>query len=98
MTEWQMALNFLANIIKDYGINMKFKLICEHEPGDVVTHEFSRILLCDVLERTQDFLKGCGFVFDGQLDIIEDEPPPPSYFDRDFAEPDHADFDEDGRC
>lgn len=52
---------------------MKFKLICEHEEGDVITHEFNKVFLSDVVERMQDFLKGCGFVFDGTLDIVEEE-------------------------
>jgi hypothetical protein len=77
---------------------MKFKLICEHEEGDVVTHEFNKVVLSDVLLRMQDFLKGVGFVFDGQLDIIEDDIPPPHVYDNDFPEPTEAYFDEDGRC
>ena len=52
---------------------MKFKLICEYEEGDLVTHEFNKELLSDVLMRMQDFLKGCGYVFDGTLDIVPDE-------------------------
>lgn len=52
---------------------MKFKLVCEHEEGDVVTHEFQKVTLNDVLLRMQDFLKGCGYVFDGTLDIVPDE-------------------------
>lgn len=52
---------------------MKFKLICEHEEGDVITHEFNKVLLSDVIMRMQDFLKGCGYVFDGTLDIVEEE-------------------------
>lgn len=52
---------------------MKFKLVCQHEEGDVVTHEFQKVFLNDVLLRMQDFLKGCGYVFDGTLDIVSDE-------------------------
>lgn len=52
---------------------MKFKLICEHEEGDVITHEFNKVFLNDVVERMQDFLKGCGFIFDGTLDIVYEE-------------------------
>ena len=78
---------------------MKFKFICEHEEGDVVTHEFNKVTLYDVLLRMQDFLKGAGFVFDGQLDIVEEDmPPPPYWYDDDFPEPTEADFDQDGRC
>lgn len=83
---------------------MKFKLICEYEDGDVITHEFSKIFLYDVLERTQDFLKGCGFVFNGTLDIVSGEFVEPSEkvsTDQDIIIKDYrnsSDVDEDGRC
>lgn len=92
---------------------MKFKLICEHEEGDVVTHEFQKVTLNDVLMRMQDFLKGCGYVFDGTLDIVpEDEmfpqaqvEPEGSDFGDDHNEPlvlpkeyRNSDVDTDGRC
>ena len=52
---------------------MKFKLICEQEQGDLVTHEFEQESLGSILIRIQDFLKGCGFDFVGQLTIDYDE-------------------------
>jgi hypothetical protein len=43
-------------------------------PPSTVTMELSGDLsLTDVLERFQDFLKGCGYHFDGTLDIVYDE-------------------------
>jgi hypothetical protein len=92
---------------------MKFKLICEYEEGDVVSHEFQKVTLNDVLMRMQDFLKGCGYVFDGTLDIVpEDEmfpqvqiEPEGSDFGDDHNEPlvlpkeyRNSDVDSDGRC
>jgi hypothetical protein len=56
---------------------MKFTLICEHEePSDAkITYEFKNIMLADTLDNMQNFLKGCGFVFDGVLEIVEDGEP-----------------------
>ena len=65
---------------------MKFKLVCEYEEGDVITHEFNKVLLSDVLMRMQDFLKGCGFVFDGTLDIVSDEEMCPQIDSEEFDE------------
>ncbi len=79
---------------------MKFKFICEHEEGDIVTHEFDKLTLSDVLMRMQDFLKGCGYVFNGTLDIIEDDTPSVYAFEN--TDPptavEIADIDDDGRC
>jgi hypothetical protein len=56
---------------------MKFTLICEHEEpfGAKVTYEFKNIMLAGTLDNMQNFLKGCGFVFDGVLEIVEDGEP-----------------------
>ena len=35
--------------------------------------EFQSDYLSDILEKFQDFLKGSGFIIDGQLDIVNDE-------------------------
>lgn len=52
---------------------MKFTLSCQHdEYGPKITYEFSNVFLPDVLDNLQNFLKGCGFVFDGVLDIVEE--------------------------
>ncbi len=88
---------------------MKFKLTCEHEEGDLITHEFNKVFLGDVVERMQDFLKGCGFVFDGTLDIVPDEelfPPSEEFNEEKFGqelqemhkEYRNSDIDPDGRC
>lgn len=51
---------------------MKFTLVCEYGDETKITHEFKNVMLSDVLEHMQDFLKGCGFVFDGILDIVDE--------------------------
>jgi hypothetical protein len=43
--------------------------ICE----DVVTtKEFDSDYLYDVVERFEEFLRGCGYFFDGRLDIVNE--------------------------
>ena len=54
---------------------MKFTLICEHGDGPKITYEFKNIMLADTLDNLQNFLKGCGFVFHGMLEIVEDGEP-----------------------
>ncbi len=44
-----------------------------------VTHIFEEETLDDVLRRTEDFLHGCGFIFDGHLGIIEEEDKEPEW-------------------
>jgi len=51
---------------------MKFTLICDYGDGPKITYEFKNIMLADTLDNIQNFLKGCGFVFDGVLEIVED--------------------------
>jgi hypothetical protein len=63
---------------------MKITLKCEQPNYDVftgkegsiertVTHEFVAPCLSDALENYEMFLRGIGFHFDGQLDIVTDE-------------------------
>lgn len=54
---------------------MKFKLSveCESDFKSFVVHEFSAETLPDVLMFVDAFLRGAGFVFDGQLQIVDDE-------------------------
>jgi hypothetical protein len=42
----------------------QFTLICTDEDSTVTTKEFESAYLQDVVEKTQDFLKGVGFVFE----------------------------------
>lgn len=55
----------------------KFTFICDHNdtlgPGPVITVETERLFLDEVLFDIQDFLKGAGFVFDGELQIVSTE-------------------------
>jgi hypothetical protein len=52
----------------------KFTFICDHNDklgaGPVVTYETERLHIDDVLFDFTDFLRGCGFVFDGDAQIV----------------------------
>jgi hypothetical protein len=50
----------------------KFTLVCDHScdlDTHVVTHEFNAEYLPDVLMNLEQFLRGAGYIFDGQLTI-----------------------------
>jgi len=51
---------------------MKYTLTCT-DGNFTNTVEFEQDFLLHVLENMQLFLKGCGFIFDGTLDIINEE-------------------------
>jgi hypothetical protein len=58
----------------------KFTLIGEHTDlqgnpdGSKMTYEFHCDYLPEVLEHFELFIRGCGFVPDGTLDFVKDEP------------------------
>jgi hypothetical protein len=61
---------------------MKFELIgqqynylslTDRRPGTKTTIEFESENLEDVLEEFAMFLRGCGYVIDGRLDVVSDE-------------------------
>jgi hypothetical protein len=65
---------------------MKFTLKCEHFEYDIysgkeldvnntVTHEFRGESLSTILENFESFLRGNGFHFEGNLDIVNDDYP-----------------------
>jgi hypothetical protein len=43
------------------------------ETGKTMVMDFSADTLSTILENFEDFLCGCGFVIDGDLDIVRDE-------------------------
>ena len=51
----------------------KFTLTCEHDGpvGSKNTLEFEADFLPTVLEHFRQFLKGCSFEFDGELEIVD---------------------------
>ena len=52
---------------------MKYTLIAEDEfGGSTTTREFQADYLPDVLSEVELFLKGAGFVFNGNLDFVND--------------------------
>ena len=55
----------------------KFTLVCDHScdlDTHIVTHTFNSDYLQDVIMNIDMFLKGAGYVYDGELDIINDTP------------------------
>jgi hypothetical protein len=53
----------------------KFTLICEHSdlygnPNQKMTHEFTAETLDEVLENTELFIKGSGYIPNGVLDFV----------------------------
>jgi hypothetical protein len=51
----------------------KFTFISEHNTGEKITFEFTKEYLPDILQEFEMFLKGAGFHFSGNLDIVENE-------------------------
>jgi hypothetical protein len=39
----------------------------------VTTKEFEADYLYDVIERFEEFLRGCGFYFNGRLEIVDED-------------------------
>jgi hypothetical protein len=66
----------------------KFTLTCEHDGpvGSKNTLEFEADFLPTVLEHFRQFLKGCSFEFDGELEIVDVDysykKPEPDYDDE----------------
>lgn len=58
----------------------KFTFICEEEPmpfGGIIaskkTVEFNGESLPDIVAEFETFLKGCGFNFEGTLDLVNED-------------------------
>ena len=51
---------------------MRFTFIADHESGERITYETEKDFLTDVVGDFELFLRGCGFVFDGNLDFVEE--------------------------
>jgi hypothetical protein len=57
----------------------KFTLICDHScdlDTHVVTHQFDAEYIGDVLDQFKHFLRGSGYYFEGEIDIVDDKPQP----------------------
>jgi hypothetical protein len=72
-----------------YGARlMKYTLIAEDEfGGSKTTREFNVDYLPDVLSEVELFLKGAGFVFDGNLDFVNDLDEPPEWHTEEWDTP-----------
>jgi hypothetical protein len=55
--------------------------------GNKLVSEFNADYLQDILVKFQDFLKGSGFVFEGQLDVVNDFEEPPEWHNEEFETP-----------
>lgn len=58
----------------------KITFVCEHQHPinkdsnlSKLTYESNREYLYDIIEDFEDFLRGCGFSFDGRLEIVDQE-------------------------
>lgn len=54
----------------------RFVLRSTTDGGDVVEHSFAGTDLPEVLVHIEQFLRGTGFVFDGELDIVQEDATP----------------------
>lgn len=57
---------------------MTYRFIKQRDPANkfdvsVIEHSVDAVSIPDLLEAFEAFLKGCGFVFDGHIDIVEEE-------------------------
>ena len=53
---------------------MKFNFYAKHQKEvDYIEMNFEEDCLPEILEKFEDFLKGCGFEFDGRVSITNDE-------------------------
>lgn len=43
----------------------------DQKTDSFIHHEFTEVSLHQVIERLECFLRGCGFIFSGNLDIVE---------------------------
>jgi len=72
---------------------MKYTFIMEETDirgelvGNKLVSEFNADYLQDILVKFQDFLKGSGFVFEGQLDVVNDFEEPPEWHNEEFETP-----------
>lgn len=58
--------------MNDYTPN-KFEFKMTSYDGSVTTRTFYKDTLSEVLEEFEMFLKGCGFIVNGVVDIIEED-------------------------
>jgi hypothetical protein len=52
---------------------MEFKLTQSYDSTRTVTTTTTAVTLDDILEEFEMFLRGCGFVIDGTLDIVPND-------------------------
>jgi hypothetical protein len=52
---------------------MEFKLTQSYDSTRTVTTTTTAVTLDDILEEFEMFLRGCGFIIDGTLDVIPND-------------------------
>jgi hypothetical protein len=45
----------------------------DNQPKTIVNVTTDAVSLPEILATVEDFLRGCGFVFDGHLEIVEED-------------------------
>ncbi len=55
---------FLVYLRSPKSKTMQFTLTCRDEDGTMTRKQFDSVYLSDVVDKTQDFLKGVGFCFE----------------------------------
>lgn len=61
----------------------KFTFTCEHESGEKITFESDKNFIGDVIDDFGMFLRGSGFHYSGDLDIVPEQyqyPEQPKFF------------------
>ena len=64
----------------------RFTLICDQScdlDTHIVTHEFDAENLFDVVDNIDMFLRGAGYVYNGNLEFVEQETHTKHYYDKD---------------
>jgi hypothetical protein len=52
------------------GQDYNYLSLTDRRPGTKINMEFEGETLDDILEEFSMFLRGCGFVIDGRLDVV----------------------------
>ena len=63
------------------GQHYNYLSLSDRIPGTKTTIEFEAEQLDDILEEFTSFLRGCGFVINGTLDLVPDE----NYYGEDIS-------------
>lgn len=54
-------------------MHTKYKFVRVSDDGSKTISVTRAMVLSEVIEEFESFLRGCGFVFDGHIEIVDDE-------------------------